>query len=477
MYDGKQVVKVKNKYKTKDLYNIGIEMKERKGTGNYDKDRTKFNVDYVSLTEKNLYQEIKKIVKDRDIEYLKKSKTNVLNGVVFTSGPEFFESLGMKMIDSGRTYKSGEKEGQIVKIPFIKSEEDIPQLVKYYFDCCMEFLEDYVGKENIILAQVHYDEDTPHLQAYFLPIVNEVKRKCYEKDSKGNVIKEEYKNKLGQVSYVPKLKRDNNGKIIYEKVKGTFINNDQFWKDRGGINSFAKMQDSFNKFINEKGFKLDRGNVGANNKSKTKLEFQIEENKAELKALKEEKENVLSVIKDSKEKLIEANNDINKEVLNPKKKLGVYNNNDIQNIISYSKNLEQINTYQKAEINNQNVTIQKLKKENSIFKNNEELLKRNKIIQEQKKTIANQDSQINDLNDLVNLLNHNIIDLKNKLENQIEKLKKVIVNIGMALCKVLKIKTPKHLEEYNNLANAINNDYYNYNHSTKNKDDDFEIGI
>ena len=160
-----------------------------------------------------------------------------------------------------------------------------------------------------------------------------------------------------------------------------------------------------------------------------------------------------------------------------KKKLGVYNNNDIQNIISYSKNLEQINTYQKAEINNQNVTIQKLKKENSIFKNNEELLKRNKIIQEQKKTIANQDSQINDLNDLVNLLNHNIIDLKNKLENQIEKLKKVIVNIGMALCKVLKIKTPKHLEEYNNLANAINNDYYNYNHSTKNKDDDFEIGI
>ena len=45
----------------------------------------------------------------------------------------------------------------------------------------MEFLKDYVGEENIILAQIHYDEDTPHLQAYFLPIVNEVKRKCFVK--------------------------------------------------------------------------------------------------------------------------------------------------------------------------------------------------------------------------------------------------------------------------------------------------------
>lgn len=38
-------------------------MSERKGTGNYDKERTKFNVEYVSLTEKNLYQEIKQSTK------------------------------------------------------------------------------------------------------------------------------------------------------------------------------------------------------------------------------------------------------------------------------------------------------------------------------------------------------------------------------------------------------------------------------
>lgn len=57
-------------------------------------------------------------------------------------------------------------------------------------------LKDLVGEENIILAQIHYDEDTPHLQAYFLPIVNEVKRKCFVKDKDGNVVKEDIKEKM-----------------------------------------------------------------------------------------------------------------------------------------------------------------------------------------------------------------------------------------------------------------------------------------
>ena len=38
MYDGNQVVRVVSKYKKHDAYNIGVEMSERKGTGNYDKE-------------------------------------------------------------------------------------------------------------------------------------------------------------------------------------------------------------------------------------------------------------------------------------------------------------------------------------------------------------------------------------------------------------------------------------------------------
>jgi len=208
MYDGKQAVRLETKFKSKDLYNIGIEMKERKGTGNYDKDIHEFNVEYVSMNERNLYQEVKQTLKKRGIEYLNKPSTNLLNGITFTSGPKFFEALGMKFVDSGRTYKSGNKKGQIIKIPDIKSSDDIPPAVSYFFDSCMDYLKDLVGEENIILAQIHYDEDTPHLQAYFLPNVNEVKRKCFVKDKDGNVVKEEYKRKDGSISLTPKLLRD-----------------------------------------------------------------------------------------------------------------------------------------------------------------------------------------------------------------------------------------------------------------------------
>ena len=367
MYDGKQVVRVETKYKQKDLYNIGIEMKQRKGTGNYDNKRTQFNVEYVSMSERNLYQEVKQTLKRRNIEYLNKANTNLLNGITFTSGNEFFEVLGMKFIDSGRTYKTGDKKGQVVKIPYIKSKEDIPQAVSYYFDSCMDFLKDYVGEENIILAQIHYDEDTPHLQAYYIPVVNKVKRKCYVKDKDGNVVKEEIKNKQGKTTLVPKLLRDDKGKIIYEEVKGKFLNNDQFWKAKGGKNSFAKLQDNFNKFITERGFKLDRGNIGNNVEHKTKLEHQIEENKAELEELQQEKERTKQIIKDTKKGLSEAQKSVNKEVLNPRKGIVGYNTNDVLEIVEYSKNLEKINVLQQTEINNKNALIDKLSNENETF--------------------------------------------------------------------------------------------------------------
>ena len=94
LYDGKQVLRVE-KFKGKDLYNIGIETEERKGTGNYEEVRTELNVTYVGITEKKLYQEVKKTLEKREIEYLKKDTTNMLNGVIFTSGNEFFEALGI----------------------------------------------------------------------------------------------------------------------------------------------------------------------------------------------------------------------------------------------------------------------------------------------------------------------------------------------------------------------------------------------
>lgn len=468
MYDGKQVVRVETQYKKDDLYNIGVEMTDRKGTGNYDKDRTIFNVEYVSLTQNNLYQEVKNNLKVRNIEYQNRPNTNLLNGVTFTSGPEFFQSLGMKFKDSGRTYHTGDKKGQAVMIPDIKSKGDITKAVSYFFDSCMEFLKEYVGEENILLSQIHYDEDTPHLQAYFVPVVTKVKRKCFVKDENGNVVKEEIKKKDGTTSIVPKLLRDDKGKIVYEEVNGKFLNCDQFWKDKGGKLSFHQMQNDFNKFITEKGFNLYRGDVGSNKENQSKLDYDIAEKKVELEELNKEKENTLKIIENSKNGLknLEYNSDYS-NVLNPtKRKLGGYKEDDVFKIIKYTKGLQHKIIILSTDNANKDMEIAKLTEENKTFKNNNELLKKNKIIKEQKQEIGR-------LNDLVNILSNNIESLKTKLETEVDKWKSLLKKICKALDKVLGRDKPKDkLEEYENIADAINYGYYSKNHKNK---DDFEI--
>lgn len=475
MYDGKQVVRIENQYKKADLYNIGIEMTNRKGTGNYDKERTQFNVEYVSLTQNNLYQEVKHNLKNRNIEYLNKPSTNLLNGVTFTSGPEFFQALGMEFIDSSRTYHTGDKKGQTVMIPNIKSKEDIPNTVSFFFDCCMEFLKDYVGEENIILSQIHYDEDTPHLQAYFVPVVDKVKRKCYVKDKNGKVVKEEIIKKDGTTSIVPKLLRDDKGKIIYEEIKGKFLNCDQFWKDRGGKLSFHQMQNDFNKFITEKGFNLYRGDIGANKENQTKLDYDIAEKKAELEELNQEKENTLKILENSKNRLINLEKEMDKDLLNPvKRKLGGFKEDDVSKIIEYTKNLEHKVVILSTDNDNKDLIIDKLTKENKTFKNNSELIKRNEIIKEQKSTIKEQKQEISRLKGLVDILNNNIESLKIKLEKEVDKWKNLFKKMCKAIDKVLGRDEPKeYIEDYEDIADAINYGYYN---DDNNKDkDDYEI--
>ena len=382
MYDGKQVLRFVNNYKTKDLYLIGNEMNKRIGTGNYDSERTKFNVHYKDINKSNLYQEVKSILEDRDIEYSHKTKTNILNGVTFTSGPEFFMTLGLPFKETDRIYQSGDKKGQNILVPDIKSKNDIPYEVTKYFDSCMKFLEDLVGKENIVMAQVHYDEDTPHLQAYFLPIVDQVKRKCYKRDSEGNLIKENGKTIL---------LRDKNNKIIYESVKGNFLNNDQFWKNLGGRNSFANIQDKFNKYITDCGYKLDRGNIGANKVHQTKLEYKINELKSEMNNLYKDIEKYNIEINKSKD-VLESN--IKNNNLNIKKNIIGYSSKDVEKLIDYSTNLERLNNINKNKLDSNENTINRLSIENNFYKNNKELIDSKKYIYKQNIELKNRDDEI-----------------------------------------------------------------------------------
>ena len=418
MYDGKQVLRFVNNYKTKDLYLIGNEMNKRIGTGNYDSERTKFNVHYKDINKSNLYQEVKSILEDRNIEYSHKTKTNILNGVTFTSGPEFFMTLGLPFKESDRIYQSGDKKGQDILVPDIKSNDDIPYEITKYFDRCMKFLEDLVGKENIVMAQIHYDEDTPHLQAYFLPIVNEVKRKCYKRDSKGNLIKENGKTIL---------LRDKDNKIIYESVKGNFLNNDQFWKDLGGKNSFANIQDKFNKYITSCGFKLDRGNIGSNKVHQTKLEYKINELKSEINNLYKDIENYNNELNKSKEVL---ENNIKNNNLNIKKNIIGYNSKDVEKLIDYSTKLEKLNNINKSKLDSNERIISNLSNENNLYKNNKELINSKKYIKKQS------------------------IEIKNK-DEEIDYWKNAFEKVSDALDIKLNRKPMKYISDYINLADSI----------------------
>ena len=308
-------------------------------------------------------------------------------------------------------------------------------------------------------------------------MVNKVKRKCYVKDENGNVVKEEVTKKNGTTSIVPKILRDDKGKIVYEEIEGKFLNCDQFWRDKGGKLSFHQMQNDFNKFITEKGFNLYRGDIGANKKNQTKLEYDIAEKKAELEELNKEKENTLKIIENSKNGLKNIeNSEDNRELLNPtKRKLGGFKEDDVLRIIKYTKGLEHKVIILSTDNTNKDIEINKLTEENKTFKNNSELIKRNEMIKEQKATIKEQKEEISRLSELVDILNNNIETLKNKLENEIDKWKKLFKKMCNAIDKLLGRDKPKeYLEDYEDIADAINYGYYDKNDKDK---DDFEMEI
>lgn len=370
MYDGYQVLRFENNYKSKDLFLIGNEMKNRIGTGNYDSERTKFNITFKDLEKENLYQDVKYKLESRNIEYLHKSKTNILNGVTISSGPEFFMTLGLPFKETDRKYKSGKKEGQNILVPDIKSENDIPAEVCSFFVESYDFLKNMVGEENIVMAQIHFDEDTPHLQAYFLPVVNEVKRKCYQRDKNGNLIKEIKKDKNGNDKEVPILLRDENGEMVYETVKSNFLNNDQFWKDLGGRNSFSNMQDKFNEYMKEKGFNLDRGEIGANKKHQTKLEYPISELKVEEKELSKNLKDYKDKIKEAKNVLEKSLKDTNSDL---KKNIIGYSKKEVEKLMDDFNKLDRLNNINEYQSKDKDRKITSLSIENSFYKNNKRL--------------------------------------------------------------------------------------------------------
>ena len=361
MYDGNQVLRFESKYKVKDLGGLGVELTKRKGTGNYDKDKTEFNYSFVPLTKPTLQEQVYSKLKENKIYYNDGKNTNLLNVAIVTSGKEFFQSLGMKFKASDRIQQVRKDKGKPIYVPDIKSYNDIPEKVKNFFKDSYNFSEELVGKDNIVYAEVHYDEDTPHMHFYFMPIVDEVRRKVFETDSTGNIIYREGIDKKGNKKMYPVQKKDENGKNILKIEKGKFLNCDQFWKALGGKVSYAKIQDDYNKYITEKGCKLFRGNIGDNKHHITKVKKEIEDLNEQIEEMKIEFERNKKLNEIEIEMAKEISEIGSKEVLNPvKRKVIGYKDEDINNLIDYSKKIQKQNSNNKNVIKQKDVLIDEL---------------------------------------------------------------------------------------------------------------------
>lgn len=477
MYDGKQVLRFANKFKASDLGGLGIELTNRKGTGNYDKERTQFNYSYVPLTMPSLKTQVYYKLKNQNIYYNEGKNTNLLNGAIITSGKEFFQSLGMKFKDSGRTHQVGENKGKPILVPDIKSNDDIPDKVKEFFNESYKFLENLVGKENIVYAEIHYDEDTPHMHFYFLPVVNEVKRKVFEKDKDGNLIKHKVIGKDGNTKLLPIQKKDANGKNMFEIEKGKFLNCDQFWKELGGKASYAKIQDKYNEFITSKGFNLYRGNIGNNIEHIDKATYTLNELQAQIDDMSLE----LAKNKELNEIELQVNKDIENintdEILNPvKRKVIGYKDEDINNLIDYSKKLKKNDIKNTKNIKEKEAVIDTLSKKIDKLSLENEKLKDGRAIKERDSIIEKQNKLIKEKNSLISSLEEQVDNLKERVS--------YFINICVRVCKALAHKLGLHYEKDEDVDidliqyNAHNiNRHYEHKKDEYDKSDDFEIDM
>ena len=470
-----QVLTFKNQIKPKDIGGLGVELDQRKGSGNYAKERTQFNIEYVGLdNHPTLSSKVYETIYSNNIHFNKGDNTNILNGCIITSGPEFFRKLGLPMKDTGRVHVEGNHIGEPIFCPDIKTKEDIPEKVLEYFDESYRFMSNIVGKENVVYAGVHFDEDTPHMHFYFLPIVNQVKRKVFETDENGKRITKQIYTKDNTIKNVPVQKKDANGKSVYEIEYGKFLNSDEFWKQLGGKASFAKLQDQYNEYITSKGFELDRGQVGANKHHQDKAEHNIKVLNNEIDKLKQE----LELNKRINEVELNTNKEIKnineEELLNPSKDIfKKYKDKDVEKLIDYSKEIKKANIASKNELEKKEIKIEKLENQIKQFKSG-------KTYQDKDKVIANQERIIDEQKGIIDSLNNEIKSLKDKIERLTNIIWTKLNDAYLAVAHLLGFKNVNKDNVNHDLMDYkvqdINQKHEpRYNKSTKDKSDDYEL--
>ena len=250
-----------------------------------------------------------------------------------------------------------------------KSTEDI----KSFFEDSKQFLENEYGKENLLYATVHMDEKTPHMHYGFVPITED-------------------------------------GRLSAKEVIGN-------------KKSLTEFQDRFNQYLNDKGYRLERGE----SKNKTERKHrQVEQYKSETKYHEKEKQFARQTLKGTE-----------KQIQNHQRLIDHYKR-EIKPIKASYDNM-------KSELKDwEEIKLPKLKKEAQNIENQKH--KESKKIEDLKQE---RDRHL----DILGSVDSQIDEYKEK--NAYEKVK----------LDEIRAKKQKEEEEYQNLINVLNepvNDKYEY---------------
>lgn len=251
-----QVLRIE-KFSKGDLGKIGAET-ERTAKSHrnedIDSERTPLNY-YFKKTDGGLAQAWNNMMQNFGATYKETKKSFAFEGLVITSGHEFFTERG---------YIPG---------------EPLPRELQKFFEDCYAFALRQIGyhgtDKNILSAVIHLDETTPHLQLYYIPIVDEGRKKVYAKDERGKTLR----NAKGS----PVQAKDSNGKSIFTsaKLKRPKVCSSEFWEQRGAQISYGNLQDEFYEQV-ARYYGLERGEVGSSKKHTTKYQWQKQQQEKEL---------------------------------------------------------------------------------------------------------------------------------------------------------------------------------------------------
>jgi hypothetical protein len=252
-----QVLRVEG-YAKSDLNGIGKECDRadvQHRNIEIDIERTHLNVSFCDA-EHGFYHRFHEIKEVLNAEYREKKGSIAFEGIIVTSNLEFFEGLG---------WKKGEKA---------------PKEVDEFFKKSYDFLIEQIGynqtDKNIISAKVHYDEKTPHMHIYYVPITDKWQKKVYAKNEFGAVLR--------SATGSPIQAKDENGKTIFKTIidkENPKINRTEFWRNRGANSSYRILQDNFYEKIG-KNYGLNRGTLGSDRKHYTKYQYQYTQYKENL---------------------------------------------------------------------------------------------------------------------------------------------------------------------------------------------------